>query len=49
MRPRSYFLTTLRFAVAVATLATFATTAHAQSRTTPPQSGKAFDFTPYVG
>ena len=46
MRPRSYFLVTLRSAVAVATLTT---AAHAQSRVTPPQSGKAFDFTPYVG
>jgi len=46
MRPRSYFLVTLSSAVAVAT---FATAAHAQSRATTPQSGKAFDFTPYVG
>jgi hypothetical protein len=46
MRPRSYFLVTLRSAVAVATLTT---AAHAQSRVTPPETGKAFDFTPYVG
>ena len=46
MRLRQYFLVTLRSAVAVATLAT---AAHAQSRVTTLQSGKAFDFTPYVG
>lgn len=46
MRPRSYFLVTLRSAVAVATLAT---AAHAQSRATRLESGRVFDFTPYVG
>ena len=46
MRPRSYFLVTLRSAVAVATLST---AAHAQSRATRLESGKVFDFTPYVG
>jgi Outer membrane protein beta-barrel domain len=46
MRPRSYFLVPLCSAVAVATLAT---AAHAQSRATTLPSGKAFDFTPYVG
>ena len=44
-RARS-FLVTLRSAVALATLAT---AAHAQSRTTTLPSGKVFDFTPYVG
>ena len=46
MRLRSYFRTTLRSAVALATLGT---AAHAQSRANPLPSGKAFDFTPYVG
>jgi hypothetical protein len=46
MRLRSYFRTTLRSAVALATLGT---AAHAQSRATTSPSGKAFDFTPYVG
>ena len=46
MRLRSYFLATLRSAVALATLTT---AAHAQSRATTLPSGKAFDFTPYVG
>ena len=46
MRLRSYVLVTLRSAVALATLAT---AAHAQSRATTLPSGKAFDFTPYVG
>jgi hypothetical protein len=46
MRLRSYFLVTLRSTVA---LVTIATGAHAQSRATTLPSGKAFDFTPYVG
>ena len=46
MRLHSYVLTALRSTVAVATLAT---AAHAQSRATTLPSGKAFDFTPYVG
>ena len=46
MRLHSYVLVALRSAVAVATLAT---AAHAQSRATTLQSGKVFDFTPYVG
>jgi hypothetical protein len=46
MRLASYFRTTLRSAVALATLGT---AAHAQSRASALPSGKAFDFTPYVG
>ena len=46
MRMRSFVLVTLRSAVALATLTS---AAHAQSRATSLQSGKAFDFTPYVG
>jgi hypothetical protein len=46
MRPRSYFRFTLWSAVAVATLSS---AAHAQSRASSLPSGKAFDFTPYVG
>jgi opacity protein-like surface antigen len=46
MRIPSYFRFTLRSAVAVATLSTVA---HAQTRASSVSSGKAFDFTPYVG
>ena len=46
MRPRSFFRTTLQSVVALATLGT---AAHAQSRGSSLPSGKAFDFTPYVG
>jgi hypothetical protein len=46
MRLASYVRTTLRSAVALATLGT---AAHAQSRASTLPSGKAFDFTPYVG
>jgi hypothetical protein len=46
MRTRSFFLTVIR---PVALVAVVATTAHAQARTTPVVSGKAFDVTPYVG
>jgi hypothetical protein len=46
MRPASYFRFTLLSAAAVATLGS---TAHAQTRATSVSSGKAFDFTPYVG
>ena len=46
MRLRSFGLITLRSALAVATLST---AAHAQKRTNPLPSGKAFDLTPYVG
>ena len=46
MRIPSYFRFTLRSAVAVATLST---AAHAQTRASSVSSGKAFDFTPYVG
>ena len=46
MRLTSYVRTTLRSAVALATLGTVA---HAQSRASTLPSGKAFDFTPYVG
>ena len=46
MRLASYFRTTLRSAVALATLSS---AAHAQSRASALPSGKAFDFTPYVG
>ena len=46
MRLASYFHTTLRSAVAIATLST---AANAQSRASAVPSGKAFDFTPYVG
>ena len=46
MRLASYFLTTLRSAIALATLGI---AAHAQSRASALPSGKAFDFTPYVG
>ena len=46
MRLRSYVRTSLRSALALATLGT---AAHAQSRATALPSGKAFDFTPYVG
>jgi Outer membrane protein beta-barrel domain len=46
MRLRSYFVLTLRSAVALATLSA---AAHAQSRAKSLPSGKAFDLTPYVG
>ena len=46
MRPRSFFLITLRSALAVATIST---AAHAQTRASSLPSGKAFDITPYVG
>ena len=46
MRPASYFRSTLLSAAAVATLGS---SAHAQTRATSVSSGKAFDFTPYVG
>jgi hypothetical protein len=46
MRTRSFFLTVIR---PVALVAVVATTAHAQVRTAPVVSGKAFDVTPYVG
>jgi hypothetical protein len=46
MRPASYFRFTLLSAAVVATLGS---TAHAQTRATSVSSGKAFDFTPYVG
>jgi opacity protein-like surface antigen len=46
MRLPTYFRISLRSAVAVATLGTVA---HAQSRASSLPSGKAFDFTPYVG
>ena len=46
MRLRSFFRISLPSAVALATLGT---AAHAQSRASALPSGKAFDFTPYVG
>lgn len=46
MRLPSYLHATLRSTLALATLAT---AAHAQSRTSAVPTGKAFDFTPYVG
>ena len=46
MRPASYFRSTQLSAAAVATLGS---SAHAQTRATSVSSGKAFDFTPYVG
>jgi hypothetical protein len=46
MRLRSFFRLSLPSAVA---LATFGTAAHAQARASSLPSGKAFDFTPYVG
>ena len=46
MRVRSFYLTALRSAVAIATLST---AAHAQKRASALPSGKAFDLTPYVG
>ena len=46
MRLPSFFHATLRSTLALATLAT---AAHAQSRASAVNAGKAFDFTPYVG
>jgi hypothetical protein len=46
MRLRSFFRLSLPSAVALATLGT---AAHAQARASSLPSGKAFDFTPYVG
>jgi hypothetical protein len=46
MRLHSYLRTSLRSALALVTLGT---AAHAQSRANSLPSGKAFDFTPYVG
>jgi Outer membrane protein beta-barrel domain len=46
MRLRSFFRLSLPSAVALATLGT---AAHAQARASSLASGKAFDFTPYVG
>ena len=46
MRSHTLFRLSLRSAFAVATLST---AAHAQSRASTLPSGKAFDFTPYVG
>ena len=46
MRLPSLFHATLRSTLALATLAT---AAHAQSRASAVKTGKAFDFTPYVG
>lgn len=46
MRPRSFVHATLRSALILATLAT---AAHAQPRASAQPTGKAFDFTPYVG
>jgi hypothetical protein len=46
MRTRSSFIATLH---SLAALALVSTAAHAQSRTNPIPSGKAFEVTPYVG
>src|SRR4051812_10508153 len=50
MRTTSYFFATVRTGALVAALAMSAVAgAHAQSRATPLESGKAFDLTPYAG
>jgi Outer membrane protein beta-barrel domain len=51
MRTHSFFRATLRSTLALATLGTttLTTTAHAQTRASVAKTGKAFDFTPYVG